>query len=95
MFWYLFLAQSVILGSLLKGGPCHPVDKIINSRISGDSAVFTIRTIFDLRAFAESGGETPQEGNYVDRRVELVKEGKFWKVRGFGGGRSRLVVTDF
>lgn len=72
-------SRIAVLHSLFDLGPDRPDDRIINRELGPERSVFTVRKI-----------EGKTDDIYTDYKVEVVKEGKFWKVKDFGGARTRL-----
>ncbi|MBN1868486.1 hypothetical protein JW916_14485 [Candidatus Sumerlaeota bacterium] len=84
------VARRAVLEQVLESGPNRPDNQIVDRRIGDNNAVLTVRVPLDVTGMIDAGIEVPEEDTYVDREVEVIKEGKFWKVRGFAGGRARI-----
>ena len=71
-------SRRIAMKTIFSRGPDHPGNEIMNRNLGPDKCVFTVR----------KKGETHEE--YEDYKVEVVKEGKSWKVKDFAGGRNRI-----
>ena len=70
-----------VLKYTLKLGPHFEGSTVINKRIEGNKAVLTIQELTSK----EDG-----ENHYENYEVTLIKKGKYWKVKDFAGGRSKV-----
>lgn len=64
--------------SLVSRVPHHPDNEIVESEAAGELTTFTIKM---------NVGE-PRNPYYVYLKIDMIKEGKYWKVADFGGARS-------
>lgn len=73
-------SRLIVLKGLVEQGPCRKDCEIQRTTLSGDSnaeAVVRQKEFFGDGSFVQ-----------YDHRIYLVKEGKYWKVKDFGGGRA-------
>ncbi len=77
-----FVARKTIMEMLLEEGP-YRKDSVIMSggESGGTNAEFVVR-----KKETYPGGHNL----YYDVKVRLVKDGKYWKVKDFGGGRAEV-----
>jgi len=67
--------RIVAFRNVLNGGPTRPDAQIMDKKLGDSVSTFTVKQMDAL------GGETIYE-------VKLVKDGRFWKVKDFGGGKQ-------
>lgn len=79
------MASLSVMKEMLDIGPNRSYSPIIDQEIQGDHARLVVRK-----------KESYSSGNvyYVDVRVKLRREGKYWKVVDFAGGRAVLENRD-
>ncbi|MEQ8822575.1 MAG: tetratricopeptide repeat protein [Sumerlaeia bacterium] len=75
------LARQVILKTMILEGPNQKQAEIVRVEQDGDNAVAIVQQTDSW------GGDSQFTANY---KVRLRKEGKYWKVRDFAGGRAAL-----
>lgn len=73
-------SRLVVLKGLVENGPCRKDCEIQSTTIVDDS---NAQVIVRQKEFFGDGGYSQ-----YDHRMYLVKEGKYWKVKDFGGGRA-------
>jgi hypothetical protein len=71
------LAKRKVLTELIDIGPNREGSEIVSREIGPDKATFVVKKVI-----------TPTQS--IDQKVEMVKEGKYWKMKDFGGGRQAL-----
>ena len=71
-------ARSAIMRDLLEQGPHKTSAQVVSSDVVGDTATFVVR---------QPEADT-QGAYYVESRVTLVREGRQWCMKDFGGGRA-------
>ena len=74
------LARVKALRSLITGGPTREDCEILNKKVEGTKATFEVKQY----SYKTVDGD-PIYRNY---KIELIMEGKYWKVKDFGGGRD-------
>jgi hypothetical protein len=69
------VARISVMRRLFSYGPSRYDIEIMNSNVSGNRAEFTVRQLVEY-------------GAKMEMKVEVVKEGKYWKMKDFGGARQ-------
>ena len=72
------LARFSVMQRVLSYGPHREDCRIMEKNISGNHADLVVRQLIDY-------------GNHEDIPIEMFKDGKYWKVRHFGGGRQSVM----
>ncbi len=75
------VARRTVMEMLLQEGPYRKDSVILEGSESGDTAQYKVR-----KKEIYSDGYTL----YYDVKVYLVKQGRYWKVKDFGGGRAEV-----
>jgi rhodanese-related sulfurtransferase len=71
------VAKVLVMRRILSSGPHRKDCEIINVNTSGNRSEITLRQLV-------------QQGTKVEMKVEVIKEGKYWKMKDFGGGRQMI-----
>ncbi len=72
------VAKIGVMREIIESGPDREHCEIVSKNIMDNQAELVVRQTMD------------QDVGYADYKVRLVREGKFWKVKDFAGGKLRI-----